>query len=214
MADNVTVNVNANVEAIVADYQKNLPATKLHNLVGGAAESIFGKELGKVATFMPDLISSVLGKIFKLKSAWSRLKAKEKEDLIDSLAQEAVFLKGLVDLGTAKTYVENQLIANNIIPKEDKGKFFNNNTWAQNHVQMQLNDYNAKLALANRIIDTTKEVVINYNRSKVNLIAVNAILKLKKGVSITSDEQSAVKQYLELKNSVAISQSVRNSLRG
>lgn len=200
---------NANVESIVAEYKAKLPATKLHNLAGGAAESIFGKDLAKISTILPDLISSVLGKIFKLKSAWSRLDATNKENLIDSLAQEAVFVKNFSSLDLAKWDVENQMILNDIIPLADRGKFFTNNSWAQNHVQMQIDDYNSKLALANKIIETTRTVVDSYENSKIQLTATQAIYKLKKKSSITADEQAAIKQYLESKNAIATSKSLK-----
>lgn len=200
-----------NIQQIVDDYKANLPRTKITNLATGAAEKIFGKDIAKVAGWMPNLIGGVLDKFFKMPSAWSRLSGQDKENLITSLAQEQVWIKNLTEPLTIRAIILATLQANKIIDKDQKNTFYQKNPWALTKIDAQINAYKEQLQIANDIVSFTGAVVQTYDVAKMRYTALSAMQKVKNGQGITDAEKEAIRNYLELQKNISVSISIRKN---
>lgn len=196
-----TTSNQMNIDAVVADFKKKSADVVKARTGGGAA---LGASIGSIIPGVGTAIGSAVGAavgyistLFGSKQPWSALDGNDKSNLVDGLALEAIYNKKLLPLALVKSYVYNRLKTEKVLTTTEETEFWQKNDWAQNHVISYLKSYNDTIALINRIADSMKFALGEYEGSKNSAIALTAIYNLKKGKQPTVEEKNAIGLYLQ-----------------
>lgn len=169
-------------------------------VVGTAVGALVGGAIGAVASFAQNLIK-------KGNTAWSKFGDSDKENLIQGLIVDAVWVKGLQDVQQVKSHILNTFVAKGVLPKKDEevNKFFPNNLWALNRIQSEVQKSKDLQALIESVNASLNYAVSQFKMEERKAIAFNAISKAKQGKPITELEATKILELQdEMKTITAI----------
>lgn len=167
--------------------------------VGASVGAPIGTAIGWLSTF-----------IKSNKSIWSGLSQSEKEDLIQGLIMQAVFVENYTGLEGVKNYVVSFLQKTKPqITKLNNVDFYKANKWVENRIKVQLNKALQIIKIAIEAKKAMEQQNAIYLQKRAVADAYIYHEKIKAGKRLSSEEMQNYKKGVEVIKSIYVSKQIK-----